>query len=562
MESATFDTDICNNQRAPFSFEEAITADEMARLDTSTLVELVTRKNCALEEKNRAIEEKEQIIEKKSDVIEQLKQRIEYLEEYLRLERARRFGPSSEKNPNQGELLFDEAEALEETSAIETALDVIQDNTDRPKKRGRKGLPKNFPRHQVHLSLSEEEKAGAIDTFYTLVKEEMDIVPPKARIIEYLQEKAVFIDQGERQIKAAERPRHPLNKCIASINLLVYIILSKYCDGLPLYGLETILKRYGGEITRTSMANWVIRLATGLQPLIHLLREHQLSYDYLQMDETRIKVLKERNHSPQSHKWMWVSKGGPPDKPVVLFDYDPSRGKEVAARLLDGFEGYVQCDGLGSYDAVSLSNDKLVQLGCFDHARRKFVEAQKAAKVAGSKAKGNPAPCKATVALGKINALYRLERTIQDLPPHEKYQYRQKVAVPLLAELKIWLENNISRVVKGGLAYKAMYYSLRQWSKLIRYCEDGRLNISNAGAENAIRPFALGRKRWLFSDTPKGAHASAVHYSLIETAKANGLNPQEYYRYILTRLPYAEKVEDVEALLPWNVKAALEKNRD
>ncbi len=132
----------------------------------------------------------------------------------------------------------------------------------------------------------------------------------------------------------------------------------------------------------------------------------------------------------------------------------------------------------------------------------------------------------------------------------------------MLEALKTWLEKNIGGGVKGGLTYKAMYYSLNQWPKLIRYCEDGRLNISNAGAENAIRPFAIGRKRWLFSDTPKGAHASAVHYSLVEMAKANGLKPDEYYRYILERLPYAETVEELEALLPWNVKSALEKNSD
>ncbi len=534
------------------TFSGVIEADDIAGLDTNTLLEMLTRRDRELDQRN-------QVIEKKSEVIDQLKQRIQCLEEYLRLERARRFGPSSEKSANQAELLFDEAEAIEDVAEVETALDVLQEQTDTPKKRGRKGLSKNLPRHQVRIELSDEEKAGAVDTFFTLVKEELDIVPSKARVIEYWQEKAVFVDEGERQIKAAKPPKHPLNKCIASINLLAYIIVSKYCDGLPLYGLETILKRYGGQITRTSMANWVIRLATQLQPLIHLLRDHQLAYDYLQMDETRIKVLKEINQSPHSDKWMWVSKGGPPDQPVVLFDYDPSRGKEVAARLLDDFEGYVQCDGLGSYDAVCHTNGKLKQLGCFDHARRKFVEAQKAAKSCPAKGK-NSKPCKATVALSKINALYRLEREIKALAPHEKYQYRQKVAVPLLDELKSWLEKAIGHVVKDSLTYKAMYYTLNQWPKLIRYCEDGRLNISNAGAENAIRPFAVGRRRWLFSDTPRGAQASAIHYSLVETAKANGLNPEKYYNYILPRLPYVETAEKMEALLPWNVKAALEKN--
>jgi hypothetical protein len=197
-------------------------------------------------------------------------------------------------------------------------------------------------------------------------------------------------------------------------------------------------------------------------------------------------------------------------------------------------------------------------LGCFDHARRKFVEAQKAARTPGKKSSGSKVS-KADVALGKINALYRLERTIKELPPYKKFQYRQQVAAPLLDELKGWLENNISRVVKGSPTYQANY-TLNQWPKLIRYCEDGRLHISNIEAENAIRPFVIGRKRWLFSDTPKGA--SAVHYSMVETAKANGLDPSTYYNYILPRIPYAKTVQDSEALLPWNVKAALEKNSD
>ena len=534
--------------------DRVMSAAAIADIDADTLFEIFTHKQ-------RDIDTKADIIEKKSAVIEQLKQRIERLEEYLRLEKARRFGPSSEKNSNQLELLFNEAETLEESAAVETAIDALQETTGTPKKRGRKGLSKTLPRHQVRINLTDEEKEGAIDTFYTVVKEELDIVPAKARVIEYLQEKAVFEDNGKRQLKAAEPPKHPLNKCIASVSLLVYVIISKYCDGLPLYGLEAILKRYGGEITRTSMAHWVIRLAVEIQPLVNLMRDHQLAYDYLQIDETRIRVLKEANQSPTSNQWMWVSKGGPPDKPVILFDYDPSRGKAGAARLLDGFEGYVQCDGLGSYDAVCQQHDKQIQLGCFDHARRKFVEAQKAARTPAKKSNGSKVS-KADVALSKINALYRLERAIKALPSYEKFQYRQKVAVPLLDELKGWLESNISRIVKGSPTYKAMYYTLNQWPKLIRYCEDGRLHISNIEAENAIRPFVIGRKRWLFSDTPRGAHASAVHYSMVETAKANGLDPSTYYNYILPRIPYAKTVQDWEALLPWNVKAALEKNSD
>ena len=502
------------------------------------------------------------IIDQKSEVIAQQKKRIAALEEYLRLERARRFGASSEKYAGQQEMLFNDVETEDDIAPAMQALEELKeiDETSSPKKRGRKGLFKILPRHQVHYFLNDDEKAGAVDTFFTVVKEELDIEPAKARVVEHLQEKAVFIDNAdddkasERRIVAAKRPLHPLNKCIASINLLAYIIIAKYCDGLSLYALENILKRYGGDITRTAMANWVIRLSLELQPLINLARDHQLSYDYLQMDETRVKVLKEPQKSPQSDKWMWVSKGGPPDKPVVLFDYDPSRGAAVPARLLEGFDGYLQCDGLSSYDKV-WHKQGLKQLGCFDHARRKFNEAIKA-----QPKKKTTGASIADMAMGKINALYRLERKIKTLSPSERYIQRQEIAVPLLEDLKAWLEDRLVKTDKSGLTYKAIYYTLNQWDKLVRYCEDGRLEISNAGAENAIRPFAVGRRRWLFCDTPQGAHASAIHYSLIETCKSNGINPEEYYRYILARIAEADTVEKWEALLPWNVKAVLQKN--
>lgn len=548
--------------------QEPIASAESAGCDPAIALE----KLAAME---KMLNEKSSIIDKKSEVIEQQKERIAMLEEYLRLARAQRFGPSSEKNALQVEMLFNDVEALEESEEeqqAQQALEELKEITDTatPKKRGRKGLSKSLPRIQVHLALSEEEKQGAVDTFFTVVKEELDIQRPKAQVIEYLQEKAVFIEQSDqkdtseantrtdnsRRIVAAATPLHPLNKCIASIGLLCHIIVSKYCDGLSLYGLEKMLARYGGAITRTAMANWVIRLSGELQPLVNLAREYQLQYDYLQIDETRVQVLKEAGKSPHGDKWMWVSKGGPPGKPVVLFDYDPSRGAEVPTRLLEGFEGYLQCDGLSSYNAMCAS-ESITRVGCFDHARRKFIEAIKA-QPKGKKTKASVAD----IGLSKINALYRLERSIKELPAHEKYRQRQKIAAPLLKELKAWLESKAEQTLKDSLSYKAIYYTLNQWSTLIAYCDDGRLNISNAGAENAIRPFAVGRRRWLFCDTPAGANASAIHYSLIETAKANELSPDDYYAYILPKLPYAKTVEDWEALLPWNVKDVIFKNSE
>ena len=496
------------------------------------------------------------VIDKKDQVIAQLNKRIDFLEERLRLEQHKQFAPSSEKSTQQGDL-FNEAEVL---------VDETPEPNEPPKKTkksgGRKGLSPSLPRHQVHLRLSDEEKDGAMDTFFTLVKEELDIVPAQARVIEYLQEKAVFLDDhGNREFKAADKPRHPLGKCIASVVLLAHVVIAKFADGLPLYRQETLLKRYGGDITRTSMANWVIKLAEQLQPLMNLLREHQFNYDYLNIDETRIKVLKPdkpTDTEPPSYSWMWVSVGGPPSKPAILFEYDPSRGKEVPLRLLDGFTGFLQCDGLESYDAACKAGS-IVRLGCMDHARRKFKEAQNGQKRSKN---AKQKVSKADVGLGKINALYRLERSIKDNSPEDKYQLRQKVAIPLLDELKRWLEDNATRVPKDSLTSKAIHYTLNQWDRLTQYTQDGRLNISNIMAENAIRPFVIGRKNWLFSDTAKGAKASAVHYSLIETCKANGVEPQQYYQYILSKLPYAESVADIESLLPWNVKPVFEKNSE
>jgi len=410
------------------------------------------------------------------------------------------------------------------------------------------GFDENLPRIQVRLTLDEEEKAGANKTFFSKVKEELDIVPAQARVIEYWQEKAVFEQEdGTQQVTCAARPVHPLGKCLASVRLLAWILVAKYADALPLYRLEGILKRHGGRISRTTLANWIIRLDDVFKPLINLLREQQLGWDYLQADETRLQVLKESGKPAQSDKWMWVIRGGPPDRPIVLFEYDASRSEEVPLRLLDGFCGVLQTDGYAGYNRVCRENT-ITRIGCWDHARRKFVEASQAAPAKKQGAKVS----KADVALGKIRKLYAIEKRIETLPPEEKTRQRQQLAQPVLDDLKAWLEKNSTRVPKDSLTYQAIQYTLNQWELLIGYLADGRLKISNALAENAIRPFAVGRRNWLFADTPRGAKASATSHSLIETAKANGIEPFAYLHHVLRHIGGATTVEEIEALLPWN----------
>jgi len=499
-----------------------------------------------LVQKDQTIEHKDQLIEERNRLIAEQQKLLKLLEEQLRLAKQQRFGSSSEKQSFQGDF-FDEAELEVALSDIESQLP--DDAPGKPPRKKREGFSDKLPRVRIDISLSDEEKAGASKTFFTKVKEELDIIPAQARVIEYWQEKAVFDEDGEQCIKAAARPVHPLGKCIASVQLLAYILVAKYADALPLYRLENILKRYGGNISRTTMANWVIRLDDVFKPLINLLREHQLEGNYLQVDETRLQVLKEDGRPATSDKWMWLVRGGPPGQPAVLFEYDVSRGEEVPSRLLDGFEGVLQADGYAGYNKVCRDNP-IIRIGCWDHARRKFIEASKAAP---TKKRGQKVS-KADVAVGKIRKLYRIEERIKDLEPEQKTLRRKTLSQPVLDDLKAWLQSNIRRVPKDSLTWSAINYTLNQWDWLVGYCQDGRLHISNALAENAIRPFAVGRRNWLFADTPRGARASATAYSLIETAKANGLEPYDYLRHVLQHIAAADTVEKFEALLPWNVK--------
>jgi transposase len=521
----------------------------------------------ALLEKALRVDELTQTVELNSEVIASLKQRIELLEEALRLSKIKRFAPSSEQSGQMS--LFDDAEveatvefdaatdeAVDEVEAIEDRVASEATETDQTKpKPGRKPFADNLPRVQIYITLSDEEKAGAISVFFSKVKEELDIIPAQVRVLEYMQEKAVFPeptqDEMQRRIIAAAMPKHPVPGAMGSIEMMSYVLTCKYCDGLPLYRLENILARYGGEFSRATLANWVIALARPLQPLINLIRDHQLAGDLIMADETRVQVLKEPGRPATSDKFMWVTLGGPPGQPSVLFEYDPSRSQEVPLRLLDGFHGYLQTDGYAGYNAVCLINN-ITQLGCWDHARRKFKDAQDAQP----KPK-NGKPHKASKAdhlLGLINTLYMIERQIKTLSAAEKFQQRCKRSLPVLNKIKAYLDDNRHKVPKDGLTGKAMTYLSNQWDKLMVYCSNGELNISNILAENAIRPFVMGRKAWLFSDTPKGAQASAIHYSLIETAKANGLEPYAYLTQVLKAIPYADTVEKIEALLPWNFK--------
>jgi transposase len=428
-------------------------------------------------------------VEQLTEQNQHYQRQLEALYEQIRLLRHKRFGPSSEKDPGQQDL-FNEAEATVEVCEAEVEA---ERTVAKPRKKpGRKPLPATLPRVEVVHDLPEAEKVCDLDgtplkAIGEEVSEQLDIVPARIQVIRHLRRKYAC-PCCQKTVKTAGLPPQPIPKSVASPGLLAHVAVSKYQDGLPLYRQETMLERIGVDLPRATLAHWMIRMGNAIQPLINLLRDRLLSYDLIQIDETTVQVLKEPDKPATSKSYIWVQKGGPPDLPVVLFDYDPSRSQQVPLRLLEGFQGYLQTDGYEGYGAVS-ALPGILRVGCFAHARRKFDEAVKA-QGKGGKAKAG----KATKGLDFIQKLYRIETLIKHEPPEIRLQVRQQEAKPLLAEIRAWLDQSLPTTPPSSAIGKALQYLHNQWGKLIRYCDDGRLSIDNNGVERAIRPFVTGRK--------------------------------------------------------------------
>lgn len=493
-------------------------------------------------------------------------QRIQLLEEMIRLLRYHRFGAHSEKAGEkalgQGEL-FNEAEAddngtaggLSDDAVVEPALpSETAVPTPPQRKRGRKPLPAELPRVRIEHDLLESDKTCPCGCALSAIgedsSEQLDIIPAQVRVLVHVRKKYAC-RRCENGVSTAALPPQPLPKSNASAGLLAHIVVAKYLDALPLHRQESIFNRIGVDLPRNTLAGWMIKSGQLVQPLLKRFDEQLLTGPLIQCDETPIQVLKEPGKSAQSKSYMWVQRGGPPGRRILRFHYHASRKGDVAQSLMAGYQGYLQTDDYAGYHAVGAKTG-VTHLGCWAHARRKFIEVQKAARKKRQAAKANEA-------LQLIGQLYGVEHEAKAMTVEQRYQHRQQKSLAVLQQLRDWLNTNRNQVLPKGLTGKAIAYLERNWDKLSVYTEDGCLPIDNNACENAIRPFVIGRKNWLFSATPKGADASAALYSLIETAKANGLEPWAYLQQVFSRLPAAETAADVDALLPWNVKGCVKR---
>lgn len=472
--------------------------------------------------------------------------------EELLLLRQKKFAASSEKSPGQGEL-FDEAESTQEDAdaLLEEAQEDVVIVKKSSVKSGRKPLPKDLPREEIiHDIPKDERQCECGDRLHEIgsdISEQLEIIPAQLKVIRHVCKKYAC-KSCENGVKKADKTPQLLPKSNASASTLAYLITAKYQDGLPLYRLSQIFTRHGIDLSRQTLSDWVVNTAHALSPIAHALQEQLMKSHVIHMDETRVQVLHEKDRKAESQSYMWVQKGGPPGKPIITFHYNPSRSGRIPQTLLAGYGGALMTDGYEGYNTVVQSN-KLDHLCCMAHMRRKFIDAQ---KTQPKPKKGQAKKVtKADLVVNMIKQLYAIEHQQKDNSPEERFIARQEKTVPILNKLKSWLDAHAASVLPNGALGKAIHYALRYWKKLTRFVENGSWPIDNNPAENAIRPFVIGRKNWLFSNTPKGAKASALLYGLIETAKANGHEPYHYLTYLFTELPKHDGC--VEGLMPWDI---------
>ena len=496
-------------------------------------------------------------IQEQQAQIEELKRKLEHMNEVFANAQRTRFGQSSEQKSyvlGKDQLsLFNEAEEAQDHKAEEPTSDtVLIAAHERKKKRSQAEMLNQLPEEEVLLEIPEEQlvcgKCGGKmkPIGKKFLRHEMQIIPKQIKLLAYY---AVTYacdscekDTGFAHITSVKPPVPLMKHSLASASTVAYIMTQKYVDGLPLARQEKIWAREGISLSRATMANWVIQCSQSwLKPLYKHMKQELLTHSVIHADETVVQVLKEEGKPATSESRMWLyASAALLRHQVRIFEYQPDRSGKRPESFLRGFAGCLVTDGYAGYNQVQ----NVTHCGCWAHARRKWREAMpEGATVKTSKA---------AVGFQYCNKLFAEERKCAPNHPKYRQEYRQNRELPLLEEYYAWL--NTVHPEKGSKLEEAVRYSLNQKQCLMAYLDHGEVHISNNLAENAIRPFTLGRKNWLFCDTPKGAEASAVVYSLVESAKANGVEPFAYLQHVLVQLPYLGKThshEELETLMPW-----------
>lgn len=506
---------------------------------------------------------KDAYIEHLENTIKDLQNQVSNLTEMVILLRKEKFGPSSEKTPKQveGQLsLFNEAEVEAAVSVPEPISKEVKGYVRKNPKTKREEIIKDLPVREILCETAEDEQycehcnSKLRPIGKEVVREELEYIPAKLQIVRYVRmayECQCCKHTDHPFIKKALTPTSLMNHSLASPSSVANVMYQKYVNSVPLYRQEKDWEQMGLSLSRATMANWVIRCSQDyLIPVVEHLQKKLLERDIVHCDETPVQVLKEEGKKPQTKSYMWLYRTGDDGKPpVIIYDYQPSRNGDHAVVFLKDFHGFVHSDGYSGYNKLT----GITRCGCWAHLRRKFIEA-----IPKRNSADEPLSM-AEIGRDYCNQLFEIERDLKALSPEERKCKRLELEKPILEAFWCWLEN--LNVLRGSALGKAVTYAKNQKKYMENYLMDGRCSISNNAAENAIRPFTVGRKNWLFADTPKGASASAAVYSIIETAKANGLNVYTYLEYLLLYMPdtdWRNHPEDLDALMPWSEDVQVE----
>ncbi len=533
--------------------EPIFTEEQLNTMSREDLIELTK----IMQDQKRKAETKVKLMEEKQKELEFLNA---MLSDRLALAQKHRFGASSEKYADGYEQLnlFNEAEAASETE--DALVEEIEIASHKRKKRtGKKeeDLSGFEVTEQVEYKLTGEDRyCPDCGKKYKVVTKEtvkrLKFIPARFEVVEEIS--YVYSCPECGAMKRAEKVPALIKGSIATPSLVAGIMNAKYVNGMPLARQEREFARYDLKLSTKTMANWIINCADRYLKLLYdRMKEEFLKSRYIHCDETRLQVIDEPEQQGSTQNWMWVylTDRYSEAPQMVLFDYERTRaGYHPKTFLGEQFEGYLTCDGYQAYHGLK---DSIIVSGCFTHARRRFDAALTTLKKDFTKEQ-----LQGTVAyqaMSRIGILYKIEELIQNKPVEERYRERQKQALPVVDAFFEWLHSMEDSVDRSSLIGDAILYTLNQEPYLRRYLEDGHLSIDNNSAERAIKNFAVGRRNWLFAKSIRGADASAIVYSITETALLNGLKPYLYLTYILDQLrrmgPFPE-AEELDRLLPWS----------
>ena len=494
------------------------------------------------------------------DYIRELEQQVRLLKEQVDFLTRKLYGTKSEKTSVlqiEGQMsLFDEIENNADSNAAEPSLIEVEKHLRKRKYAGQKvELIKDLPHKKVLHIIDESEmvceKCGSalVRVGEEFVRTEVQFIPARLEVIDHYRETyecRACRKKGTPYMEKAPVPYPPVMHSLASASTLAWLIHQKFELGIPLYRQEKEWEAMGLSLSWATMSNWLLVIYRDwLRHIVGRLKQELLKQKYLHIDETHVQVLKEPGRKNTSDSYMWVYCSIKDEaRPVRFFEYQPGRGGKYPEAFLKDYDGFIHTDAYSGYNGISDGKRCL----CYTHLRRSFADAL-------PKDLKDPAATRPAEAILRLNKIFDIESELAGLSPENRKEERIRREKPLLEAFWSWSEKNAVGVLPKSKLATAFGYALNHRKEFFNYLEDGNCSISNSLAENCIRPFVIGRKNWLFSGSPKGAKASAGIYTLVETAKANGLSPEKYIKHILADMPgsaFLEFPEYLDEYLPWD----------